>query len=75
MPASVPAQVFLPMPAHEPGETVQVDVVYDGTRAGFIAASMAWLAQAPAHVTSSTIVFDGETIYLDAKLARSMTTN
>lgn len=72
--ATVIPQVFVE-PPHKPGETFAMDFLYDGTREGMIAASMAYLAQAPEYVTGTTIVFEGETIHLDAKLARGMTTN
>lgn len=68
--AAVPPQIF-ETPPHQPGDTFVVPVLYDGTRAGFIAASLAYLALAPDYITGSTIVFQGETINLSADLARN----
>lgn len=68
--ATVPPQSF-DTPPHQPGDTFTMAIAYDGTRAGFIAASLAYLAQAPDYITGSTIEFEGERINLSAELARN----
>lgn len=68
--ATVPPQVFH-TPPHDKGESFWTTVLFDGTRAGFIAAANAYLAQAPQHITSLDFEFEGERIFLSAEAARN----
>jgi hypothetical protein len=59
------------IPPHEPGDTVTLHVLPDGSRESYIAAAVACLAQLPDYVTGAWFEFRGETIHLDGALARS----
>ncbi len=55
--------------------TYTLDVSYDGTRTGYIAACVKYLAEHDPEAVSASFVFDGELIVIDAAMARGEVRN